>query len=578
DYVQGNFLPTTYQPDLSNYYTRYESDAINSTFASRDSVYSKFEANQLFKPLNWQPDLTGYYIKEEADQLFKPIDWVPDLSNYYTRYESDTITRDSVYSKFEANQLFKPLNWQPDLSQYALKTDLGDFYSKSEVDQRFDDIGFSFYTKDQADARYMPITYTPEEIDLSPYVLRTTADELYKSIMYEPDSNVWALKSDLVDFLPFPLAQQLYYERSVIDLNFPTKDFLSENHYTKGQSDNLLSNYWSKGELNPVQQTALGNYYTKTESDSLYLQPSALTNYYTKGESNALYVQASALTNYWNKGESDARYLLTGSSILAGGNVALQYNTLFLGNNGDVNHYISPGLSSLGSSTYNIDGVVVQGGIGGGVLGQSGTTVLRWLNNVVTIPGTLTVHGATNLNKVSVLPRNGNNTNPAFQVQAYGHDNVNVYFDSYYDSVAATLRLSHLSYFRFSKFNCNLFVYGGQGTTNNMAIMNPIVQFSPTGQVTFVSTAADSVTIQGGLNVGSAIYSNGNKVCTEAMATTIANNANPFPWQSKASIKLNSDATTDTTVYIDFFMRHHQTTACAYLEVRGSTAVLSLNN
>ncbi|KAJ3267434.1 hypothetical protein HK104_005901, partial [Borealophlyctis nickersoniae] len=190
-------------------------------------------------------------------------------------YESDIITsslasRDSVYSKFEANQRFKSIDWTPDLSQFVLKTHLGAFYNRSEVDQRFDDIGYSFFMKDQADARFMPITYTPEAVDLSPYVLRTTADTLYKDISYEPDAQVWASRSDLLDLLPYPIAQQLYYERSEIDSTFVTKDFLSSNHYTKIQTDNLLSNYWSKGEINPnyVQTSSLSSYYTKGDSDS----------------------------------------------------------------------------------------------------------------------------------------------------------------------------------------------------------------------------------------------------------------------------------------------------------------------
>ncbi|KAJ3278053.1 hypothetical protein HK104_002703, partial [Borealophlyctis nickersoniae] len=338
-----NFKPLSWQPNLSHYYTRYEVDAITSTFASRDSAYSKFEANQLFKPFNGQPDLStlvskdSVYSKEESDGRYKPIDYQVDLSNYYTRYEADAITstfasRDSVYSKFEANQLFKPLSWQPDLSPFALSNNV---YSKTEVDQRFDDIGFYLYTKDQADARFLPVNYNPPEVDLSPYVLRTTSDQLYKPITYEPDAQPWALKSDLVDFLPFPLAQQLYYERSEIDLNFPTKEFLSESHYTKIQSDNLLSNYYQKGESDAiyVQSATLGNYYTKGESDAIYVQSPTLGNYYTKGESDGLYVQPSGLTSCYTKAQSDSRYLLTGSSILAGGNVALQYNTLFLGNN-----------------------------------------------------------------------------------------------------------------------------------------------------------------------------------------------------------------------------------------------------
>ncbi|KAJ3277998.1 hypothetical protein HK104_002751 [Borealophlyctis nickersoniae] len=120
------------------------------------------------------------------------------------------------------------------------------------------------------------------------------------------------------------------------------------------------------------------------------------------------------------------------------GNVALQYNTLFLALNGDANHFISHGMSTVAGTNYNIDGVVVSGGVGGIILGQSGQTVLKCLNGVVSIPGNLKVSGATNLKDISILPRNGNDTNPAFSAQAYGHDNVNLYLDAFYNGSMPT--------------------------------------------------------------------------------------------------------------------------------------------
>ncbi|KAJ3272901.1 hypothetical protein HK104_004377, partial [Borealophlyctis nickersoniae] len=478
----GNYMPITYQPDLSGYYNRSQVDSITSALAPKDSVFSK----------------------EEANGLFMSIDHQIDLSSYYTRYESDAITsnfavREYVYSKSECNQLFKPLSWMPDLSPYALKTDLGDFALKTDLDE----IGFAFFTKQQSDERYMPITYTPEEVDLSPYVLRTTADELYKPLSYEPDSNVWALKSDLLDFLPFPLAQQLYYERNDIDAR--------------------LSNYW-----------------LKSETDGIYVQPSALTSYWTKTESNALYLQPSALGNYYTKGDSDARYLRVGDPLLAGGSVALQYNTLFLGMLGDSNHYISHGLSSLAAPSYGNDGPVVEAGSGGGILGQGGQTALRWLNNVITIPGTLRVTGKVDIAEVSIPPKNLSDTRPAFEIQAYMHDNVNILFDTASDGKA-----SFGSFFRIQKFNNNLWVGGGTGAIGNVVTMQNFIQMSPSGLITLSNSSADCLTVLGGLKVNGAIYSGGNKVATEAFVSASK------PWESKNSIELNSDATTDSVVYID---------------------------
>ncbi|KAJ3245115.1 hypothetical protein HK104_007987, partial [Borealophlyctis nickersoniae] len=259
--------------------------------------------------------------------------------------------------------------------RFALKTDL-------------ESIGYSFYTKEQADARFMPVTYTPPTVDLSGYVLQTTADTLYKDINWEPDPNVWAAKSDLLDFLPFNYSQQLFYPRPEADSIFATKAFVQASY---------------------VQPSALGNYYTKAESDTYYVQRSTLSSYYTKGDSDARFLPVGSpivypanapldssdgkrriyfanndrTYNYSPNGyewrnATDTSSLLTldnngtlSTGTLTTGNVALQYNTLFLALNGDANHFISHGMSTVASANYNLDGVVVQGGVGGGALGQS---------------------------------------------------------------------------------------------------------------------------------------------------------------------------------------------------------------
>ncbi|KAJ3268384.1 hypothetical protein HK104_005385, partial [Borealophlyctis nickersoniae] len=60
-YVQENFKPLTWEPDLSSYYNRSQVDSITSTLASKDSVFSKEESDGRFMSMDHQIDLSNYY-------------------------------------------------------------------------------------------------------------------------------------------------------------------------------------------------------------------------------------------------------------------------------------------------------------------------------------------------------------------------------------------------------------------------------------------------------------------------------------------------------------------------------------
>ncbi|KAJ3270857.1 hypothetical protein HK104_004833 [Borealophlyctis nickersoniae] len=663
-FVQANFKPLSWQPDLSSFYT-------------------KLEVNHLFKLLTWQPDLSAYYTQLQADGRFKPVTWEPDLSNYYTRYESNAITStlaplDSVYTRTASLQLFKSIDWLPDLTSLAPKDSV---YTKTESNDRFatfqyveGSVQLYGYSKTESDSKYLTVAYHPPQIDLSPYALiedvytniytkvqsdtryspinsvftktesndrfatfqhvegavqlygysKTESDTKFLSSAYQPpaiDLSPYALKTDLVDYMPVPVLYDTFapstnvYTISQADerfaLNTDLNDMFSAVHprdqadaafaksntvYTMSQSDAkympITYSPPAPPDLSPYLLTSTANTLYKSinwlpdtnvyalESDLNFVQPSALTSYWTKGEADARFRRVgdwimfetdvghnssdgkrrfyfghnSRTYNYspdgyeWrNAADTSSLLTLDNNGALCTGNVALQYNTLYLALNNDANHYISHGLSSVAGTNYNIDGVVLQGGVGGGILGQSGMTALKWLNGTVTIPGTLKVSGKVDIVEVSLPPRSASDTRPAFQVQAFTHDNQCIYFDAAWDGT--DLKASFGSFFKISKFNANLWIGGGTGTIGSIANMTNFIQMTPSGLITLTNNTADALTIYGGLKVNASIYSGGNKVATEAFVNSTVSAS--IPWQNKASIELNSDATTNSTIYID---------------------------
>ncbi|KAJ3245393.1 hypothetical protein HK104_007968, partial [Borealophlyctis nickersoniae] len=305
-------------------------------------------------------------------------------------------------------------------------------FAKTEADERFvlntffDEFSQGVYSKDQSDARYMSINYTPPAPpDLSPYLLTSTANTLYKGINWQPDLSGYALTTNLDNYLPTSFAQTVFSKDK-------TNSILS-NYYTKSQSDGLY-----------LQPSALGSYYTKSQSDSRYILtgspivfPINVGHDSSDGKRRFYFANNNCTYFYspegyeWRNADDSASLLKleNNGSLSTSGNVAIQYKSLFLGLTNDSNHFISHGMSDEALPNYNIDGVVVQGGQGG-ILGQAGTTALRWLNGVVTIPGSLKVIGSFDIPEVSLVPKNGSDTRPAFQVQSFTHDNVNIYFDA----------------------------------------------------------------------------------------------------------------------------------------------------
>ena len=114
-------IPSIDDVDLSDYYTKTQSD---STFAKKSDLsnhYTKSQSDSTFAKKGEIPnvDLSDYYTKSQSESTFAKKGEIPnvDLSNYYTKTQSE-----STFAK------------KSDLSNYYTKTQIAtNFASKSEI-------------------------------------------------------------------------------------------------------------------------------------------------------------------------------------------------------------------------------------------------------------------------------------------------------------------------------------------------------------------------------------------------------------------------------------------------------------
>lgn len=274
---------------------------------------------------NGSPVSTITYVNDQInalDAVFPTFQWVNDtLTGYYTKPEVISL-----------------------LAPYATKD--------------------SVFSKTESDGRYLPITYSPPAFpDLTPYILKSTADTLYKSITYQPDLSAYlTVVSGDAKYLP------ITYTPPSVDL---TPFALNSNVYNRVESDTRFKGINWQPDLTPFALSS--NVYSKSESDTKYIN-----------NSGALTVDSSQLI----------------CNVLAHlSAVALRGNTLFIGVYGDNEHFISHGKSEI-AAAFDIDGMVLNG-YAGGVLGAQHYTILRWKTSGVDINVPLTVNASLQMNNIS---------------------------------------------------------------------------------------------------------------------------------------------------------------------------------
>lgn len=357
--------------DLSNYYTKLQTDQLLEALS--DSLHSAIlNIQQNFSNYATLQHLSdSYYDKAEVEALISS----QDLSNYYTKIQTDALIgalSDSLhgnyYTKAQVDQI--AISGQVDLSNYYTKlqtqsliNSLSDSFHDA-VDSIIATLSDSYYTKIQTDAIISSLSdsfhgwfytlkqnlsdsyYTKYQVDLliQPYddsQLKSRLDQLSDSLheayytKFEINSFIGALSDSLDTKMRLPSNQgspgQVLTRTSQ---GWQWSDAQGSSQapsdcYTKAQVDALItdlsdsmhaaigsirgtlsSDYYTKAQVNQIAlsgEVDLDDYYTKIQVDALIssISDSLHQNYYTITQTNTLledYVQQSALSNsYYTK-------------------------------------------------------------------------------------------------------------------------------------------------------------------------------------------------------------------------------------------------------------------------------------
>ena len=239
-----------------------------------------------------------------------------ELANYYTKVESDDKyalktsipTLDGYATEdWVTNQGY--LTQHQDLSTYAKKTELANYYTKAESDWKYalssDIPSLNGYATEQWVTNQ---GYLTTHQSLEDYAKKT-------DLSTKADKEHTHLLKDITDYVAPNLS--IYAKKTDIpSLNgYATEEWVNSKGYlTTHQS---LTDY--------AKKTELANYYTKVESDGKYALSADIPSlngyateqwvenkgYLTTHQSLTDYAKKAELTNYYTKAESDGKYALS---------------------------------------------------------------------------------------------------------------------------------------------------------------------------------------------------------------------------------------------------------------------------
>lgn len=286
-------------------------DTIFGAFTKVNTAFTDFE--QIISTIT-PPDLSNYYTKPQVDALIANV--TVDLSDYYTiaqtnaalNLKADKLT---TYTRVETNNL---LNGKADKNTtyskvevdnaLSLKANRTSTYNKTEVDNalnlKADKV--NTYTKTQVNALVNNIS-----VDLSNYY---TKPETYSRVQVynkaEIDAIVDGIESGGADLTNYYTKNEMNSKLDVIDTRLADTYTIAQVNALLDDVEVDLSNYYTKAEV-----------YNKAEVDHEIAMTTALfDNYYTQLQVNNL-LDGKLNIGYFNDfvDETDGKFVAVNNSL-----------------------------------------------------------------------------------------------------------------------------------------------------------------------------------------------------------------------------------------------------------------------
>jgi hypothetical protein len=285
-----------------------------STMADCENGLIYFKYQGAYPDTAWEDGVYDVAKVVQTDNYFK----------YHDNAPAHKTTCATAVSELVNDIHYATQDWVTEQIENAAEAgvDLTNYYTKSQIDEKFDDIDVSvdltnYYTKSEVDQKIADISAGDVSIhvDLSDYYTKSEVDELI------PDTSGFITVSALSDYatkadLSTAIADvsvdlSNYYNKSEIDTKLDEivigdASVDLSNYYTKSQVDQKISNdtslFITRADLSTAidgidVSVDLTNYYTKSEVDELIPDTSG----FLTGNDISTFITISALSDYATK-------------------------------------------------------------------------------------------------------------------------------------------------------------------------------------------------------------------------------------------------------------------------------------